>query len=385
MSERGRNALVGLIALAILAVAGFGLSLYLAGAFKSGFEVTGVFQRAGQLLRSGSDVKMRGVLVGQVRRVEVGEGGLATVTMRIFPDQRIPDNVGAAVRAKTLFGEKFIDLIAPERPSGSRLTEGDEIPLERTIPPLEVETILEKAVPLLNAIDPVQFGGALHALAEGLVGNEERLRRATEQGLKTLTETERTLPNFERNLVHLDRFASALDDADDDLLVALDGLERVGRELIANRGALDRTLGELTGLGRDLGDIVTARRSELAVLSGEPGEQVLRAVADEADDLPAVLSVLDGFLGVWIRDLSEGPYWRIFLDATPGGTQAAYPPGTEPRPRTSAARVAVVEELRQAVGASGSGWVAIFAAPVPDDEMPGLARRLGLDLEGLLG
>ena len=210
--------------------------LFLGGTFKPGFEVTANFARAGQLLRAGSDVKIRGVLVGAVKNIDITRSGKARIELRIFPEQEIPRNVGAAIRAKTLFGEKFVELQIPDAMEPGNLREGDEIPESRTIPPFEVETILEKGVPVLNAIDPEAFGAALHALAEGFVGNEQALRNATLQSEKLLTETERTLPNLERNLVHLKNFAAALNDTDDSVSSrpSMD-YPRLGKRSVASR------------------------------------------------------------------------------------------------------------------------------------------------------
>ncbi|MGH2759782.1 MAG: MlaD family protein, partial [Actinomycetota bacterium] len=132
MTSRRSSALIGLAALAAIVALIYFLALYLGGAFLPGYEVTARFARAGQLLRSGSDVKLRGVLVGSVSRIEVERTGKASVGLRLFEEQEIPDNVQAAVRAKTLFGEKFIELRIPDEPSARELEPGDEIPESRT-------------------------------------------------------------------------------------------------------------------------------------------------------------------------------------------------------------------------------------------------------------
>lgn len=375
MSSRRGNAFLGAVAIAVLAAMGYGLSLYLGGAFEPGYEVSARFARAGQLLRDGSDVKLRGVLVGTVSNIQIGRAGKARVRMRLFEDQEIPENVHAAVRAKTLFGEKYIELRLPDDPSADRLRPGDEIPESRTVPPFEVETVLEKGVPILEAVDPVAFGAALHALAEGFTGNEQELRHATVQSLRVLSETERTLPNLERNLVHLRTFASALDDTDTDLLAALEGLTAVG-EAIRDRGEEFRAvLAGLVPLSRDLGDILTARKEDLADLAAK-GRPVLEAVAERAPKLPGVVSLLDGFLGVWIADLSEGPYWRILVTDPPVPVGEPYGPGEAPSPRRSA-----IARLAGDPAAAPPDLLELLLEPVPTEDIeaaPPLAHLPGV-------
>jgi len=350
----------------ILAFLGYGVIRFLGGALKSGFEVTATFARAGQLLRSGSDVKLRGVLVGEVTSISVeARTGRAHIAIRMFPDQKIPDNVDAAIRAKTLFGEKYVALSVPANPAGSILHQGSNIPESRTVPPIEVETVLARAVPVLDAIDPEQFAGALHTLAEAFVGNTDQLRRATVQSEQLLTATERTLPNLQRNLVHLKHFAAALHSSDTNLLRALDGLATVGDVLRAHPAEFDATLQNLVPLATNLGDIFTNRQTDLADLAGQ-GRAVLDQVAQRADKLPSIVQSLNGFLGAWIADLSVGPNWRILVTTAPA-SGTAYPPGQEPRPEPHAAAVARLTGANAAV----QDLAGVLFAPV---ETPDLQR-----------
>ena len=61
-----------------------------------------------------ADVKIRGLLVGEVRRIESNGDG-ATLSLAIDPAQAhlIPENVSARILPKTLFGEKYVALQVP--------------------------------------------------------------------------------------------------------------------------------------------------------------------------------------------------------------------------------------------------------------------------------
>lgn len=376
MDERRTHAVAGALALLLAAAGVWLLFLYLGGRFESGVEVEARFARAGQLLTSGGDVKMRGVLVGSVRSVDIGRTGQARVTLLLDPSQEIPRNVHAAIRAKTLFGEKYIDLSIPAEPSEELLSAGDEIPQDRTIGPIEVESILEKGVPILEAIDPEAFGASLHAIAVALGGNEDALRRATVQSERLLTATERTLPHLERNLVHLKRFASALNATDADLLAALEGLTAVGEAILADPQAFRSTVSGLVPLTDDLADVIGAREGDLSILASEQ-LAILREVGARKDKLPAVVRLLDGFLGVWVADLSEGPYWRLTVTDPPVLLGEPYAPGEAPSPR--AAAIAALRDDTTAV----DDLLAILLAPIPDGSVERTARELAPLLEVL--
>ena len=66
---------------------------------------------AGNQLQEASDVKVRGVIVGDVRKVDPSAEG-ATIELAINPDylDQIPADVTARLLPKTLFGERFVAL-----------------------------------------------------------------------------------------------------------------------------------------------------------------------------------------------------------------------------------------------------------------------------------
>ncbi|MFC6931998.1 MlaD family protein [Actinomadura yumaensis] len=71
-------------------------------------------ERAGLQLLPRSDVKVRGLIVGEVRSTKATENG-AVLNLAIDPDKAklIPSNVQARLLPKTLFGEKYVDLEIP--------------------------------------------------------------------------------------------------------------------------------------------------------------------------------------------------------------------------------------------------------------------------------
>ena len=76
-----------------------------------------------------ADVKVRGVIVGQVHQGRVRAATGATLDLGIKPDQisTIPANVTAAILPKTLFGEKYVELNIPKDADSTSLKAGDTI------------------------------------------------------------------------------------------------------------------------------------------------------------------------------------------------------------------------------------------------------------------
>jgi phospholipid/cholesterol/gamma-HCH transport system substrate-binding protein len=129
---------------------------------------------AGLNLPAKADVKVRGVIVGQVNKAE-SKGNGATLTLGIRPDKMkaIPANVTAALVPKTLFGEKYVDLNIPSDPSPETLQSGDRI--TQTKLPIEVERVLNDLYPLLRTVQPAELNYTLNALATALEGRGDKL------------------------------------------------------------------------------------------------------------------------------------------------------------------------------------------------------------------
>ncbi|TIC89324.1 MCE family protein [Nocardioides sp. GY 10113] len=138
-------------------------------------EVTLQTSTIGLQLPDRADVKIRGVLVGEVLATEVDGPEGATVTLGLYPDQAevVPANVTGAILPKTLFGEKYVSLVIPESGPSGTLAAGAVIP--RTEVSTEVEEVLADFYPLLRAVRPADLNATLSAISTALEGRGEQL------------------------------------------------------------------------------------------------------------------------------------------------------------------------------------------------------------------
>ena len=132
--------------------------------------LTGV--KAGLSLPENADIKLRGMIVGEVREVKV-EGDEVNFTLGMNPKliDEVPADVTAQIVPKTLFGEKYISLIPSDTPSGAKLKAGDTI--RGAIVPIEFEKLLNDIYPLLTAVEPENLATTLSALATTFEGRGE--------------------------------------------------------------------------------------------------------------------------------------------------------------------------------------------------------------------
>jgi len=139
-------------------------------------KVTLEAKAAGNQLNLGGDVKYHGVLVGTIRSISVaprGSGSYAKIQLDLSQSKakRIPANVRARILPKTLFGEKFVDLVDVPQPTTDRLHDGSVITEDRSATAIETGKVFNDVLPLLRTLQPVKINATLNALATAL---EER-------------------------------------------------------------------------------------------------------------------------------------------------------------------------------------------------------------------
>src|SRR5947209_9017476 len=113
---RVKRRLQGVAFLAVVALLlGFTIAVYNKSLpWQSADKVTLLADRIGNQLVVPADVKLQGILVGRVSGVHVS-GDHAVMTLQIDKSKikEIPADVQARILPKTLFGEKFVDLVVP--------------------------------------------------------------------------------------------------------------------------------------------------------------------------------------------------------------------------------------------------------------------------------
>jgi virulence factor Mce-like protein len=364
--SRRTHVFLGLAALVITGLFGMYVVSGLGGRTGGPFQVKVEFDRVGQLLRVSGDVKLRGVLVGQIHEIEKHINGAAEVTLSLQSRHQIPAEVSASIRGKTLFGEKFVELVDPKEPSGRLLKPGDVIPESRTIPPLELEQVLDSLQPLLDAIQPGDLGGAIGALAQGLAGQEDEARRAIDNALIALRTLGANSADLDRLLGGIDEGSDAFARATPDFMAVLADLDVLAREVVEHADDLRAVVGGAPDWLDVATELVEDRYADLVDLSVK-GADILDLVASHATDLPFAVDALKDFTQAWNVNLSspcenlsgvsvseahpelEGSTcWQVWnLTAEKNRADGGYSDADKPKPGSAVAAAAYIAQLRQ--------------------------------------
>jgi phospholipid/cholesterol/gamma-HCH transport system substrate-binding protein len=252
----------------------FGAIAAFAGWFKRHVDVTVTSDRSGLVMETGGKVKMRGVQVGRVAAIHGGRDPMS-LQLQIDPDkiQFIPANVGAQIRATTVFGAKFVDLMYPEAPVTQRLAAGQV--LESSNVSTEVNTVFQNLVGLLGQIDTLKLNAVLTALADGVRGQGERIGEATTAANEVLLAVNPRQDTIRADWQALKGFSDAYGGAAQNIVGTLNALSTTSKTITNNAKPLDALLLNVIGLS-DSGIALLAPNQENLIR----GINVLRPTTD---------------------------------------------------------------------------------------------------------
>lgn len=125
-------------------------------------------------LREGDDVRMAGVRVGRVEKIEL-TGKQAKVSFSVQSDQRLFGTTRAAVTYQNIIGQRYLGLAPGKTGSTDPLPAHSVIPVERTEPSFDVGTMLNGFEPLFSLLNPKQADDLTSGVIQSLQGDQASL------------------------------------------------------------------------------------------------------------------------------------------------------------------------------------------------------------------
>lgn len=210
-------------------------------------DVTLTSDRSGLVMETGAKVKMRGVQVGRVSSITGGQNPVR-LRLQIYPGQVrfIPANVGAKIRATTVFGAKFVDLVYPDNPSPQRLQDGQVLESENVS--TEVNTVFQNLVGVLDQVDTSKLNATLSALAEGVRGQGERIGQATTDLNQVLLALNPRADAIRADWQSLEGFSDTYSAAAHNIVNTLNAVSTTSVTITKNAKPLDALLLNVIGL-----------------------------------------------------------------------------------------------------------------------------------------
>lgn len=258
--------------------------------FVDSVDVTLETSRAGSQLPKAADVKLRGMIVGEVSDVEVVDDGVRmTLAMKPEMIDDVPAGVSALIVPKTLFGEKYISLIPPENRGSESLESGDVI--QKAEVPIELETVLNNLYPLLEAVEPAELSKTLTAVSTALSGRGEQLGDTLVSFNDYLTQINPDIPLLVDDLVALGEVSDVYADALPDLARVLENSVTTGNTIVEKQAQLTAFLANTATLGDTLTTFFATSGEDLIALNAA-GRRPLSVTAQYSGTFPCFLDAM---------------------------------------------------------------------------------------------
>ncbi|MTD57758.1 MCE family protein [Amycolatopsis pithecellobii] len=251
-------------------------------------------------LKPDDEVRVAGVKVGKVTDVSL-DGAQVKVSFKV-KDAWLGDRTSAAIKIKTLLGQKYLAL----DPQGSgTLNPSTTIPKERTLSPYDVLDAFRDLSSTVDQIDTQQLARSFDTLSQTLSGTPAELKGAL-SGLQQLSDT--------------------VAKRDTQLSQLLANTKQISQTL-ADR---DQELTRLLTDGNQLLDEISQREQAISTLltgSQELSKQLQGLINDNDAQLTPVLNSLDQLTSMLQRNqnsLAQGiakfaPYIRVFTNTVGNG------------------------------------------------------------------
>jgi phospholipid/cholesterol/gamma-HCH transport system substrate-binding protein len=287
--EHLRLQVFGLVLIAVVgSLIGLSIARYLK-VFEPGVMVTLRADQAGLMLPQYGDVRLHGVLVGQIREVS-HTGRQALIEVAIEPDQAdaIPANIGVEILPTTLFGQKYVSFVEPAHPTERSLESGDVIPPSRIATSTELNRVLGNLFNLLRSVKPADLSYTLNALATALEGRGARIGQSMDRLGSYVTVINQHMPTIREDIRLFADVAENYAGAMPDLLRLMRNATVTGKTVLDQRAQLSAFFNDVAGMSHTTADFLRDNESRLIEI-GEVSRPTLALLDTYSPEYPCLI------------------------------------------------------------------------------------------------
>jgi phospholipid/cholesterol/gamma-HCH transport system substrate-binding protein len=252
----------GVFALVMTLLTGFLFLIF--GQYRTGSSKTysAVFSDVSRL-RAGDTVRAAGLRVGQVRTISLQPDGNVVVTFDADPAVALSSDSRAAVRYLNLVGDRYLDLI--QGPGSTKvMPAGSRIPLDHTMPALDLDLLLGGLKPVIRGLNPQDVNALTASLLHVLQGQGDTLKSllsntsAFSNGLADNGQV------IEHLIDNLNTVIATIAKDGDQFASTIDRLERLVTELSNDRDPIGKAIDALSTGTASIADLLSSARPPLA-------------------------------------------------------------------------------------------------------------------------
>jgi len=290
MNTRGTLIKVGIFTVAMLLVSAGLVVVFGEFRFASKHTYHANFSSASRL-KGGEDVRISGIPVGTVKRVELASDNSVNVTFDLDKRYQLYDSTRALIRYENLVGDRYLE-IASGAGDLRKLPPGGAIAREHTQPALDLDALLGGMRPVLKGLDGTkinEISNAIIELLQGQGGALSQMLASTSSFTTTLASRDQLIGDVINNL---NTVLSTVDDKSEQFDATVDRLQQLITGLAQGKDVIAGAIGPLASVETDLTD--TLRRTRRPLQGVIENARPLATVLDKRkDELNAVIDPLE--------------------------------------------------------------------------------------------
>ncbi len=226
----------------------------------SGTTYEAVFSSATSL-EKGDDVRVAGVVVGEVRKVEHHNRSQALVTIRVDDSVPVTDSTLVKIRFKNLVGERYVALLpGADAARAEALDDGARIPITHTEPSLDLNVLFNGFKPLFTALNPDEVNDLAENIIQVLQGEGGTVRSLlanTSSLTNTLADRDELIGQVVDNLSET---LDTVNDHSDQLTSLVLDLKVWMKDLARDRKVIGGSLDHISNLTEVIADLLDEGR-----------------------------------------------------------------------------------------------------------------------------
>ncbi|MEO6793248.1 MAG: MCE family protein [Mycobacterium sp.] len=242
-------------------------------------------------LKGGEDVRIAGIPVGTVKRVELTPDNTVAVTFDVNKRYQLYGSTRALIRYENLVGDRYLE-IASGAGDLRKLPPGGTINRDHTQPALDLDALLGGMRPVLKGLDGKkinEISSAIIELLQGQGGALSQMLASTSSFTTALASRDQLIGDVINNL---NTVLATVDDKRDQFDATVDKLQQLMSGLAEGKDAIAGAIGPLATVETDLTD--TLRRTRRPLQGVIENARPLATVLDKRkDELNAVIDPLE--------------------------------------------------------------------------------------------
>lgn len=263
MTSLSRSAIkFGIFAVAMLMLTAS--LFFIFGQFRNGpsHAYSAIFIDASQL-KTGDSVRVAGIRVGTVKAVSLQPDNKVLVTFDADDDVALTTGTKAAVRYLNLVGDRYLELIIG--PGSMRvLTPGSQIPIDRTMPSLDLDLLLGGLKPVIRGLNPHDVNALAAALLQVFQGQGQTLQSLLAKTSSFSNDVANRNEALEKLIDNLNTVVNTVAQQGGQFSGAIERLQRLVSDLAQDRDPIGNAITALDKGTASVADLLAAARPPLA-------------------------------------------------------------------------------------------------------------------------